>query len=275
MNRHFTRFLFFSFCITIFLASCEDTPSARYQVEGHEDAVIGKTIDEQILDYVNLSNNIEYLQPDSFIAAYSYLRNIKNRIVNSNNLIAVAGTETNVDCPVQLRIFDRAYSSHAFIAPGGYIYLYKELLQGLQTEAQLTAVLSHLILSSRNRVSIPKLQERFSNSFVIDLADGGNLEVDINLVLQELKEVAYDSSLVNVVDVETENTICELGYDIKSYSDMFNHNQSKNLHWYQLFPRNQNSYASYLFNTVKNYPQCIDKEIDGSVEYQSFKSSLN
>ena len=42
MNRHFTRFLFFSFCITIFLASCEDTPSARYQVEGHEDAVIGK-----------------------------------------------------------------------------------------------------------------------------------------------------------------------------------------------------------------------------------------
>jgi predicted Zn-dependent protease len=275
MQRHTTSIILFLLFSFLSLQSCEEAPSAQTSVDVHEDATIGKTIDENILLHANNNYYIEYLQPDSFVAAYSYLNTIIQTIINTDHQISVAGAEANNICPIQLRIIDQAYTSTAFIIPGGFIYIYKDLLNALQSEAQLTAVLSHLILSSRNRISIPKLKERFTNNFIIDLADGGNLDVDINLVIHELKEVAYDSSLVSIADVETENTVCELGYDIQSYSDMFNHEASKNLQWFHLFPRNHNQYASYLFSTVNNYPQCLDQEIDGELEYHHFKQTLN
>lgn len=270
-----TRTLLLIFFISLFLFSCENIRTGNNSIAVEDDINIGKTIDEHILEYVNNSSYVDYLEPDSFTASYSYLCAIKNRIVNSDNHMAYADLSHTSNCSVNIRILDQAYTNSAFIGPGGYIYIFKNLLLDLQTEAQLTALMTHLVTCSANRISIPKLQNRFSPSFLIDLADGGDINMDVNLVLQELKDVAYDTSNVLLADIETENIVCELGYDIKSYSDLFNHADSKNLGWYTLFPRNRTEYASHLFNTVKNYPQCIDKELDGEAEYLNFKMSLN
>ena len=124
-------------------------------------------------------------------------------------------------------------------------------------------------------MSILKLEERFSQSFLIDLALGGDLGVDISLIINELKNVPYDSLQVQDLDTETENTVCELGYDIQSYSNLFNDVISKDLMWYDLFPRNRTEYATHLYNVVKNYSQCILAEKDGESEYLNFKTSLN
>jgi hypothetical protein len=193
------------------------------------------------------------------------------------NFVGISSLTNASICPITIRIIHQTENTSAFVVPGGFIYIYKDFLKKIKTEAQFVAVMSHLMACSKKRLTIPKLEARFSKGFLIDLALGSDLNVDLGSVFEELGEVHYDSLLVEELDIEAEHTTCELGYNIKSYSDLFNCINSQNLDWYSLFPRRMTplEYATHLFNEVKNDSLCIVAEEDGEAAYLDFIYSLN
>jgi hypothetical protein len=274
MNYSYTQLCLFFILVILVISSCEKI-SPPNLITPEDDITIGETLDKHILGHIDVSNTISYLSPNTYLSSYSYANSIRNNITNSSNSTGITSMPDASVCTTELRIIDEPGNSNAFVVPGGYIYLYKDFLQKIKTEAQFIAVLSHLMACSQKRMSILKLEDRFSESFLIDLALGGDLDVDISLILTELEEVPYDSLQVQDLDIEAENTVCELGYDIKSYSDLFNDVVSKDLLWYDLFPRSRTEYASHLYNVVKNNPPCDSAELDKEPEYLNFKNSLD
>ena len=255
---------------------------AKNEVTPQDDIVIGKTIDDALLAHINQSNGFNYLSPSTHTSAYSYINTIKNKIdsATTDNAASIASSNTHYSIPsttsvatTTIRILDKAGETNAFVAPGGYIYLYKDFLTKIQTEAQFVAVLAHLMTCSKGRHASKKMQDRFSLSFMIDLALGGELTpnsgVDISTILNELENVPYNQVLVTELDQAAENVICNLDYEVSSYSNLFTNLGAQNLKWFSLFPRpSLADYATHLFNN-----NCVGETI-GSTAYGNFKLTL-
>lgn len=284
MNCSLTRLLIFPLFIILSLSqSCSRTMAdVKNEVTPQDDVVIGRTIDDALMAHINQSNNFSYLSPATHAGAYSYINTIKNKIdsATTNNAVNIASAGTHYSIPsttsvanTTIRILDKAGETNAFVAPGGYIYLYKDFLNKIQTEAQFAAVLAHLMTCSKGRHASHKMQERFSLSFMIDLALGGeiipNSGVDISTILNELENVPYSQVLVTELDQSAENVICHLDYEVSSYSNLFTNLGGQNLKWFTLFPRpSLADYATHLFNS-----NCVGETI-GSAAYGSFKLTL-
>lgn len=277
MDSLLTRFILFFVSILFLFQGCDKNNPPKNNLTPEDDTFIGTTLDAKILQYINSNSNIEYLDRTTYLSSYSYIDNIISNIESSTNFVGLSAMTDASICPITIRIVHQTDNTSGFVVPGGFIYIYKDFLKKIKTEAQFVAVISHLMACSKKRLSIPKLEERFSKGFLIDLALGSDLNVDLVSILEELGEVHYDSLLVEDLDIEAEHTTCELGYDIKSYSDLFNCISSQNLDWYSLFPRRMTplEYATHLFNEVKNDSICVVAEEDGEPAYLDFKYSLN
>ncbi|MCH2021068.1 MAG: hypothetical protein MK207_01205 [Saprospiraceae bacterium] len=277
MDSLLTRFFIFFVSIFFLFQGCEKNTPPINNLTPQDDSFIGNTLDHKILEYINCNSNIQYLDRITYQSSYAYVDNIITKIESSMNFVGLSAMANTSICSTTIRIIHQADNTSAFVVPGGFIYLYKDFLKKIKTEAQFVAVVSHLMACSKKRLTIPKLEDRFSKGFLIDLALGSDLNVDLVTVFEELGQVHYDSLLVEELDIEAEHTTCELGYDIKSYSDLFNCISSQNLDWYSLFPRRMTplEYATHLFNEVKNDSICFVAEEDGEPAYLNFKNSLN
>ena len=87
------------------------------------------------------SNPQEYPILDSAknVAAYKYLYDIRNKILNSGQV------RHKDDFAWRMRIIHDDKTKNAFCTPGGYIYVYTGLMKYLDAEDQLAGVLAHEI----------------------------------------------------------------------------------------------------------------------------------
>jgi len=280
MKFSFARFFTFVVVIVFSQACSLSDNISKNEVAPSDDPVIGATIDSKILEYIGNNSAISYFEPADYPAVYTYIDDLRQKIeqhnppANSTNYGLDSPTITTNSCATHIRVIDQSNVTNAFVVPGNYVYLYKDLLLKIKTEAQFVAVLTHLITCSRERFPIQKLEDRFSVNFLLDLSLGGGLNssssIDIKTIMDELENVPYPVSVVEHLDTKAESKLCELDYDILSYSNLFTDMSSQNLDWYTLFPRPSiTDYATHLFNDVSS-PSCSGEE-DGSNAYTAFK----
>jgi hypothetical protein len=265
--------------------SCdEEIVIAKNNITPEDDIEIGGTIDKAILNYIDTFPDITLIDQQSSPAVYSYIYQI-SQLINGSNYFSVLGTDLqgepyNDNYAPTIRVIDQAGNSGAFVLPGGYIYLYKDLLKSISFEAQFAPILAHLMACSKNRYDIEKLETRFSPNFLLALALGGtinnNSETNVATILDVLSNEPYPTKTVDLLDKEAEKTVCELGYDVQTYADWFIQQSNGNsVKWCQQFPRTLSleDYASHLFYAVRDSLSCGGEVDEGG--YPQFKSLLN
>jgi hypothetical protein len=287
MNFFLTRnFSFFTilFLLCLQLVSCDqDVVIAKNNITPEDDAKIGSTIDIALLNYIDTSSGITLLDQQSYPGVYSYVNQVSQFINGSNSFLTLGtdlqGNLLNDNYTPTIRVIDQVGNSGAFVLPGGYIYLYKDLLKKINFEAQFAPILAHLMACSKNRYDVEKLETRFSTNFLLALALGGtinnNSETNIATILDALDNDPYPTNVVDMLDKEAEKAVCELGYDVQTYADWFIQQSNGNVKWCHQFPRSLSlaDYASHLFYAVKDSLSCGGEVDEGG--YPQFKSLLN
>ncbi len=87
----------------------------------------------------------------------------------------IAGVCDRTDVEYKFKVIDKE-DINAFACPGGFIYVYTGLLETLDNEAQLAAILAHEISHVVARHSIKKLQNIYGYSILAQIALGDKAE---------------------------------------------------------------------------------------------------
>lgn len=273
----FTRFLSYSSLFLLVLVSCSKDVDMHqdHTLSLEDEQKIGQYIDDALLQHFDDSPSKYALSTDAYPNIYSYLQQRVQDLYQSDyyNNFLVNHSLPNYR-PI-IRVLQDSGNTGAFIAPGGHIYLYTDFLRTVQTEAQFMAVLSHLIICSAYKFDLQKLERRFSRGFLFDVALGSNLSsssaprdnTDFHDVLEELEDHPYPIIDVSKADYDVESTLCELGYNLRSYSDLYQH--SSPIKWLTIFPRTLNSsdYSTHLNYLHNNDPNCNGQTTVGNYSY--------
>jgi predicted Zn-dependent protease len=165
--------------IIFFLGSCGESSSQFNLFSIEDDKKLGK----QISDYIESdTSGITVLQPEQHPEAYSYLNNIVQYILNSEQV------KHKDDFEWRVRIIQDDTTLNAFATPGGYIYVYSGLIKFLDSEDQLAGVLAHEIAHADQRHSTAMLTKVYGVEFIFSLILGANASImrDITSTLLSL-----------------------------------------------------------------------------------------
>lgn len=282
----FTRFLsFFSCGLFLVVMGCSKEVDTHYDhtLSIEDERKIGQHIDNALIKHFENSTSKYVLSSDDHPDVYAYLQQCVQALHQSDHFDDLLEEHPLSNHTPIIRVLQDPGNTGAFIAPGGHIYLYTDFLHTVQTEAQFMAVLSHLITCSAYKFDLKKLEVRFSRAFLFDVALGYNLSAssttnsprdrtDLHDVLIELEDVPYEPVEVTRADYEIEPILCELDYDLRSYSDL--HHLTAPLKWLTLFPRSltTNDYSTHLNHLHSNDPSCNGQTVAG--DYSDFKLLL-
>lgn len=243
-----------------FCPSCSEKHEDKTEITPLDELVIGAAIDAELQKSWETDSTAGVLRPENYPQAYQYISRIEQEIVQSPYI--------NEKVHAIKIVEDNSNKKTAFVTPGGYIYIYKKLLQTLDSESQLVGVLSCLMACHESGRVTQKMTDRFSVNYMLDLAIGGKLD-NITEVYNELCLIPYDSLWVSSYDEKSIGTLCHAGYDIQDYSDLFS--LHANIEWMNLFPRPTN-YATVLFN--RKDPTTCNGEIANRSPYQDMVATL-
>src|SRR5690554_3107914 len=128
-----------------------------------DDKELGKQVAQEID-----SNPAEYPVLDSAknVQAYTYLYDIRNRILNSGQV------NYKDEFAWRLRIIHDDNQLNAFCAPGGYIYVYTGLIKYLDSEDALAGVLAHEIAHADYRHSTRQMTKVYGVQVLLDFLAG-------------------------------------------------------------------------------------------------------
>lgn len=130
-----------------------------------DDIALGMETKEHIL-----ANPAEYpiLRESEHSAAYSYLKAIRNDILNSG-----AVKHAN-DFPWEIYIVKDDEVLNAFCAPGGYIYVYTGLIKALDQKSALAGIMGHEIAHADRRHMTNQLTKQYGMQTLLDILLGEN-----------------------------------------------------------------------------------------------------
>lgn len=128
-----------------------------------QDRELGAQVAQEIA-----ANPQEYpvLDSSSNQQIYRYLYDIRDRILNSGNVIH------KDEFVWQLRIINDNQTKNAFCTPGGYIYVYTGLMKYLDSEEQLAGVLAHEIGHADRRHSTRQMTKLYGVQTLIGILAG-------------------------------------------------------------------------------------------------------
>lgn len=163
------------FCATFLLTSCATTgPGGQKSViliSDEQEVALGKDIDAQV-------RQENKLLPDSLWQAY--LAEVGHKIV------AVCD-RPNLDYQFHVIESDQV---NAFAIPGGYLYFYTGILEMMDNEAQLAAVMAHEVSHVVARHSVKTLQAAYGGIVLIQIALGERSQELIGQVAQTVLGLA-------------------------------------------------------------------------------------
>jgi predicted Zn-dependent protease len=116
-----------------------------------------------------LSNPQEYgevLRRSQYQAAYAYLDNLVNSILSSPDV------RYKKEFAWEVRIIHKPGVLNAFATPGGYIFVYVDLIKYLDSADQLAGVLGHEIAHSDRRHSARNLERVYGVAILLDIVLG-------------------------------------------------------------------------------------------------------
>lgn len=189
---------------------------------------LANTIEENTINYPVL-DAVEYA------AVYTYVNDIKNVLLTSNEL----QYRTTFDWKIVLLNNDEI--EHAFSLPGGRIYISTGLLKGLKNDNQLLNVLANEMAYSDSRLVVPHLENEFILPIILDVTLGNNPEKAVELV-HYLSSEAYSSNLVKTADEKALKMVCSLGYSPIGLVEVLEGDLMRDISmdWLLLHPNSQN-----------------------------------
>lgn len=270
-----------SLFLVLLLCNCsKEEPLPLNEVTPKDEVAIGQAIDEAFLYHLDTLPDQYLLEEVDHPGIYSYLNRLCGQVQSSQTQLQLVSQDRPMRKPI-IRVIERQGTTGAFVSPGGYLYVYTDLLKALDYEAELVPILAHLLSCSMHRFDLDKLEAHFSTNFLLDLAIGANVNAgyaststDVRAIVDHLADSPYQEQEVALLDELAEQTTCELDYDVQVYSTFFVQNNSQNLDWFNLFPRviSNSAYAAHLFNDVSDSLTCNGTMSMGN--YPSFKTLI-
>ena len=101
------------------------------------------------------------LDSASNVAAYRYIYNVRNKILNTGLV------HHKNDFVWRVRIINDDETLNAFCTPGGYIYFYTGLIKYLDNESQLAGVMGHEMAHADYRHSTRQMTKQFGVQFML------------------------------------------------------------------------------------------------------------
>lgn len=158
--------------ISLFAVSCgigknsngDDVPDGGFNLFTiQQDIDLGKQVAAEIE-----SNPAEYpiLDSASNVAAYAYIYNIRNTILNSGKV------KYKNEFVWRFRIIDDSKTLNAFCTPGGYIYIYTGIIKFLDNEAELAGVIGHEMAHADLRHSTRQMTKLYGVQILINATLG-------------------------------------------------------------------------------------------------------
>lgn len=246
-----------------------------------DEQTIGASIDQAFMSHIQNNAATNCLDRTQYQALYSYIEQKAKIIQHSAHYDFMASSYKGPSNPPIIRIIQEDGNTGAFISPGGHLYFYTDFLHSIEGEAQFMSVLAHLMSCSMHRFDIAKLEHKFSRNFLFDIALGANINrsgtdsgSDLSAVIRELEDHPYPEEHVSIADKEVEIMICNLNYNIRSYSDLYHRTNGTSIKWLSQFPRimNAGAYATHLSTNVQNSVTCNGQIGEG--DYSAFKLLL-
>jgi predicted Zn-dependent protease len=133
-----------------FLNSCKDGGLNIFSIE--EDKKLGAQVAQQI---ANDPSTYPVLSESAYPQAYSYIRALRDRVLNSGKV------NHKDDFLWEVKIIKDDNTLNAFCTPGGYIYVYTGLIKYLDTEDQLAGVMGHEIAHADRRHSTDAMTQQY------------------------------------------------------------------------------------------------------------------
>ncbi|MCB9255522.1 MAG: M48 family metalloprotease [Chitinophagales bacterium] len=146
--------------LLLLMSSCEDG-IALFSIE--DDKAMGAQVAAEIAN----DPSFVILPESSNAAAYAYLNNMKNQILNGGEV------KYANEFVWQLSIIDDDATLNAFATPGGYIYVYTGLIKYLDDASSLAGVMGHEIGHADGRHSSKQMQKQYGVVTLLQIVTGG------------------------------------------------------------------------------------------------------
>lgn len=128
-----------------------------------QDRDLGKQVSDELM---SKPNEYPILDSASNVAAYRYIYDIRNTILNTGKV------KYKDDFAWQIRIVEDDSTLNAFCTPGGYIYVYTGIIKFLDNEAELAGVMGHEMAHADLRHSTRQMTKLYGVQVLIDVLAG-------------------------------------------------------------------------------------------------------
>jgi len=164
-----------------------------------------------------IANSPEYhlVSRSAYPEAYTYLENMKTKILNSGQL------EHKDDFVWKLYIVQDDNIQNAFCTPGGYIYVYTGLIKYLDNASSLAGVLGHEMAHADRRHSTQQLTEQYGWSLLISVVAGTTDAGQLAEIVAGLSTLAFSREREEDADEHSVIYLCPTTYRADGAADFF------------------------------------------------------
>lgn len=176
-----------------------------------DDKEMGAQLDAEIK-----SNPQDYpvLSETNYPTVYQYVRDIRDEI------LATGKVEHKDDFDWPVTIIQDDATLNAFVAPGGYIYVYTGIIKYLESKDQLAGVMGHEIAHADLRHSTEQLTKQTSLSLIIDVLAGDN-QGAITQLAEGLIGLKFSRSNESQADEYSVIYLCPTDYNASGAAGFF------------------------------------------------------
>lgn len=262
----------FLISIMFIIGSCKEEKPTDIQntVRPDDDARIGRVIDDLFLSQADTNSDLTILNRTDFWKLYNFADSMVLRMLNTGEF-----QYTN-EFNWKVRVFEQGGVEKAFAAPGGYVYLSKDLLLFLENEADFAGVLAYTMMVSDGRFITKSLQNHFSISYLLDIALGA-APTSPNELMNAVANVTFSEEDAQGIDNMMRKVICHTEYDIRSFSSFISRakynttNAIQMIEWLDMYPCPA-GWADDVYNTY-NTSTCSG-ETTNQIDYEKIKLTI-
>lgn len=152
--------------LPLFLGGCATTGINRGQmniISTAEEVTLGKEMSVEVAKQYPIYNNA---------AVTAYVQAVGNKIVQHCD---------RTDIAYHFAVINKN-EANAFSLPGGYVYVYTELMQDADDEAEFAAVIAHEVAHVAARHSTERLTDEYGYQFIAGLVLGDNPNATAKLI---------------------------------------------------------------------------------------------
>lgn len=178
---------------------CKNKDDRSFNIFSIQDDIdLGKQVKAEIA-----ANPAQYplLSEAQYPQAYAYLRNVRDKILNSGQVFYKDKFAWEVF------IVQDDNTLNAFCAPGGYIYVYTGLIKYLDSEDEFAGVLAHEIAHADRRHSTDQLTKAYGIGTLVSVVLGDN-QSSLTDIAQNLVFLSFSRSDETEADEYSVKYLC-------------------------------------------------------------------